>query len=120
MTASVAQPVQPPKVYRLRALTGRIGQIILEVTAMRFWVRAHPIFNKGEAQAGHFYRELVDLDDAGRQVARKLKEAGMGDALACVRDQSCESIANEDIEPLYAEHLRRSPARAGPTAAIDS
>ena len=97
MAASVAQPVQPPKVYRLRAVTGRIGQIILEATGKQFWVQAHLVVNKGGAKAGHFYCELVDLDDAGRQVARmravawksqydaicrKLKEAGLADALA--------------------------------------
>lgn len=97
MTASVAQISQPPKIYRLRKITGRIREIILEVTAKQFWVQAHLIVNKGGTKAGHFYCELVDLDDAGQQVARmravawksqydaicrKLKAAGLANALA--------------------------------------
>jgi exodeoxyribonuclease VII large subunit len=96
MAAPVAQTSQPPKIYRLSKVTARIREIILEVTGTQFWVQAHLVVSKGGPKAGHFYCELVELDAAGRQVARmravawrsqyevicrKLKQAGLTNVL---------------------------------------
>lgn len=97
MAVSIAQRAQPPKVFRLRAVTARIREIILDVTGKQFWVRAHLVINKGGPKAGHFYCDLVDVDDAGQPVARmravawrsqyeaicrKLQQAGLVSGLA--------------------------------------
>jgi hypothetical protein len=40
-------PAQPPKIFRLRAVTARIQEIILEVTTKKFWVRADLVTKAG-------------------------------------------------------------------------
>ncbi len=99
MADSTLEPAQPPKIYHLRSITARIKQILLDATTKRFWVQAHLVSNKSGVGSGHFYCELVETDDQGRQVAkinaviwkssleainRKLHVAGCEDALCCV------------------------------------
>ena len=52
---------QPPRIFRLAAVTGRIRDLLLEVSAKRFWVRAQ-LVARSAARSGHFYGELLDVD----------------------------------------------------------
>jgi exodeoxyribonuclease VII large subunit len=88
-------PDPPLRVFRLRDVTRRIHDLLLEATAKRFWVRAQLVVGNRERRAGHFYCELVDVDDRGRhakidaviwrdaheRIRSKLAEHGLGDAL---------------------------------------
>jgi exodeoxyribonuclease VII large subunit len=95
------ETARPPKIFRLRAVTARINDIILDVTTKRFWVQAHLVVSKGGARSGHFYCELVDNDENGAPIARmqaviwrsqldsirnKLRDAGDPDVLAGNRE----------------------------------
>lgn len=57
-------------VFQLADVTRRIGDLLLEATRKRFWVRAQLVVGRRGVRAGHFYCELVEVDDAGRQVAK--------------------------------------------------
>ena len=50
---------QPPRIFRLAAVTGRIRDLLLEVSAKRFWVRAQ-LVARSAARSGHFYGELLE------------------------------------------------------------
>ena len=60
---------QPPRIFRLAAVTGRIRDLLLEVSAKRFWVRAQ-LVARSAARSGHFYGELLDVDEGGQTVAK--------------------------------------------------
>ena len=62
MPEALSQSAHPPKIFRLRAVTARIKDIILDVTTKKFWVQAHLVISKGGVRSGHFYCELVDID----------------------------------------------------------
>jgi exodeoxyribonuclease VII large subunit len=130
-----AMPDPLPTVHRLRAVTRRIGDLLLEASARRFWVRAQLVVGSRERRAGHFYCELVDVDDRGRQVAKidaviwrdahqrirsKLAEHGLGDALTDNTEicAHCSLSYHElyglklevhDVDPTFGEaHIERN------------
>ncbi len=59
-----------PKIHRLRVVTARLKALLLDATKKNFWVRAQLVSNKGNRQGGHFYGELVDIDDNGQTLAK--------------------------------------------------
>ena len=91
-------PEPPAKVFQLRAVTRRLKDLLVEVEAKRFWVRAQCVPESGgRLSTGHFYCSLVDNDDRGKPAARmraviwrtdrerierKLQQAGQQQALA--------------------------------------
>lgn len=94
--SELIQPAQPPRIYKLRSVTARIKEILLETTTKRFWVQAHLVSKQAGFGSGHFYGDLVEMDDRGRQVSkmgaviwkstldvinRKLQREGHGDVL---------------------------------------
>jgi exodeoxyribonuclease VII large subunit len=124
----------PPQIFRLAAVTARIRDLLLEISVRRFWVRAQ-LVARGPARSGHFYGELLDVDDDGQTVAkmnaiiwkstlqqirRKLELAGCGDLLAGNRDicALCSvayhevhglSLQVHDIDPSFGEaHIDRN------------
>ena len=132
---SMSQPVSaPPQIFRLSAVTSRIRDLLLEVTVRRFWVRAQ-LVARGPARSGHFYGELLDVDDDGQTVAkmnaiiwkstllairRKLELAGCPELLAGNRDicALCSvayhevhglSLQVHDVDPSFGEaHIDRN------------
>lgn len=58
------------QIYRLYDLTGLIKDALLELSAEKFWVQAHLHVNRGGTKGGHFYCDLVDVDDRGNQTAK--------------------------------------------------
>lgn len=125
---------QPPTIFRLSAVTARIRDLLLEVTARRFWIRAQ-LVARGAARSGHFYGELVDVDEAGQTVAklnaviwrstllgirRKLELAGCPELLGGNRDICvlCSVAYHEvhglslhihDVDPSFGEgHIDRN------------
>ena len=58
----------PIKIHRLRSVTERLKNILLESTKKTFWVRAQLV--SGGSKGGHFYGELVDIGDRGETVAK--------------------------------------------------
>lgn len=69
MEASTQHPsAQPP--FRLRSVTTRLKAILLDATKKDFWVQAQLVSDKGNRRGGHFYGELVDIDDNGQTVAK--------------------------------------------------
>lgn len=60
---------QPPRIFRLAAVTGRIRDLLLEVSSKRFWVRAQ-LVARSAARSGHFYGELLDVEEDGQTVAK--------------------------------------------------
>jgi exodeoxyribonuclease VII large subunit len=70
MEASPQNSTEQPKAFRLRSVTARLKDILLESTRKIFWVRAQLVPDKGNRRSGHFFGELVDVDDNGQTVAR--------------------------------------------------
>lgn len=60
----------PPRTFRLSEVTKRLRDVLLPVTAKRFWVRAQVVPENTRATGGHVYGQLVESDDSGRDVAR--------------------------------------------------
>jgi len=58
----------PIKIYRLRSVTDRLKNILLDSTRKTFWVRAQLV--AGGNKGGNFYGELVDVGDRGETVAK--------------------------------------------------
>src|SRR6202040_2494789 len=58
------------KIFPLRAITARLKSILLDATNKQFWVRAQLVPDKVNRTSGHFYGELVDIDEDGRTVAK--------------------------------------------------
>ena len=125
---------QPPRIFRLAAVTGRIRDLLLEVSAKRFWVRAQ-LVARSAARSGHFYGELLDVDDDGQTVAkmtaviwrsqvaairRKLESSGAGALLEGNREICvlCSvtyheihglSLQIHDVDPTFGEaHIDRN------------
>lgn len=125
---------QPPRIFRLAAVTGRIRDLLLEVSAKRFWVRAQ-LVARSAARSGHFYGELLDVADDGQTVAkmaaviwrsslidirRKLEAAGATELLEGNRDICvlCSvtyhevhglSLQIHDVDPTFGEaHIDRN------------
>ena len=84
------------KLYRLSEVTSQIKDRLLDLSRSQFWVKAHLLTRQGGVKGGHFYCELVEVDDKGAQLAKirstiwsseyqtitqKLKDAGCPDAL---------------------------------------
>jgi exodeoxyribonuclease VII large subunit len=135
MNESIAPSARPPTIFPLRAVTARIKSILLEATRKAFWVRAHLIVKRGGQGGGHFYCELVDLDEEGKPVAKiaaviwrskyvaisqKLRDAGVPDALAN-NNEICAycslsyhelyglSLHIHDVDPTFGEaHIDRN------------
>ncbi len=63
------RPSPPNKIFSLRAITRRLKELLVEVEAKQFWVRAQFVPENG-FRAGHLYCSLVDNDDTGSTVAR--------------------------------------------------
>lgn len=85
-----------PKIFRLHYITGLIKSSLRELSTQKFWIQAHIHVNRAGAKSGHFYCELVDINEQGKQTAklrgtiwdsnysaiiRKLKDAGFPNAL---------------------------------------
>lgn len=125
---------QPPRIFRLAAVTGRIRDLLLEVSAKRFWVRAQ-LVARSAARSGHFYGELLDVADDGQTVAkmaaviwrsslidirRKLEAAAASELLEGNRDICvlCSvtyhevhglSLQIHDVDPTFGEaHIDRN------------
>ena len=62
--------VPPPRMFRLSEVTNRLRDVLLPVTAKRFWVRAQFVPDRNRAPGGHIYGQLVESDDFGKDVAR--------------------------------------------------
>lgn len=86
----------PDRIYHLHDITSLISDSLLELSENEFWVQAQLIADRGALRSGHYYSELMEVDEAGKQVARiriiiwrqnyirisrKLSEAGVPDAL---------------------------------------
>ena len=125
-------PEPPAKFFRLRAVTKRLKQLLVEVEAKRFWVRAQCVPESGGClTTGHFYCSLVDNDDRGNPAARmraviwradrerierKLQQAGQQQALT-VEQEICAlcavqfhavcglSLEISDVDPTLGESL---------------
>ncbi len=125
---------QPPRIFRLAAVTSRIRDLLLEVSSKRFWVRAQ-LVARTPARSGHFYGELLDVDDNGQTVAkmsaviwranvleirRKLERSGSAELLEGNRDICvlCSvtyhevhglSLQIHDVDPSFGEaHIDRN------------
>jgi exodeoxyribonuclease VII large subunit len=61
---------QPSQIFRLRTVTARVKALLHEASTKRFWVQAQLIAPNHERRDGHFYCQLVEVDERGRQVAR--------------------------------------------------
>ena len=84
------------KLYRLSEITNQIKDKLLDLSKSQFWIKAHLLIRPGAFKGGHFYCELIDVDEKGAQLAKirstiwssdyiaithKLKAAGCPDAL---------------------------------------
>lgn len=125
---------EPPKIFRLAAVTSRIRDLLLEVSAKRFWVRAQ-LVARSAARSGHFYGELLDVEEDGQTVAkmsaviwrsnleairRKLEISGVAELLEGSREICglCSvtyhevhglSLQIHDIDPTFGEaHIDRN------------
>jgi exodeoxyribonuclease VII large subunit len=125
---------QPPRIFRLAAVTTRIRDLLLEVSARRFWVRAQ-LVARSAARSGHFYGELLDVENDGQTVAkmsaviwrsnlevirRKLEIAGASELLEGNREicALCSVTYHEvhglslqilDVDPTFGEaHIDRN------------
>jgi exodeoxyribonuclease VII large subunit len=121
--------------YNLREITSLIKESLLDLSGNEFWVQAHLIADRGALRSGHYYGELMDIDEAGNQIARiritiwrhnynriieKLHEAGMPDALksdsevcvlCSVRYHEVYGLSLDvfDIDPSFGEsHIGRN------------
>lgn len=118
-----------PKIFRLCDVTGLIKSSLLELSNQKFWVQAHIHVNRAGVKAGHFYCDLVDIDERGNQTAKikgtiwssrysgitkKLKDAGFPNALqdnseVCVlgmvrfHDVYGLSLDIIDVDPTFGE-----------------
>jgi exodeoxyribonuclease VII large subunit len=70
MASTSPNSVEPINICRLRSVTNRLHDILLEYTKKQFWVRAQLVSDKGTRKAGHFFGELVDVGDRGETVAK--------------------------------------------------
>src|SRR4051794_29276232 len=70
MDLHLQAPERPKKIFRLRAVTARLKAILLESTDKVFWVQAQLVPGKAHQRGGHFYGEFVEVDPAGKQVAK--------------------------------------------------
>lgn len=59
-----------PRLFRLSEVTTRLRDVLLPVTAKRFWVRAQFVPDRNRAPGGHIYGQLVESDDLGKDIAR--------------------------------------------------
>jgi len=125
----------PNRRYRLSEITTLIKESLLELSKNEFWVQGQLIADRGALRSGHYYGELVDVDEVGNQIAKiritiwkqnyiqlneKLREAGMPDALqsnseVCVlcsvryHDIYGLSLNVYDIDPSFGEsHIIRN------------
>lgn len=87
---------QPPRIFRLAAVTGRIRDLLLEVSAKRFWVQAQ-LVARSAARSGHFYGELLDIDDDGQTVA-KMSAVIWRSTLAEIRQKLARAGSSELLE----------------------
>jgi len=59
------------KIFSLRAVARRLKEILVEVEAKQFWLRAQFVpESAGNASAGHLYCSLVDHNENGKVAAR--------------------------------------------------
>jgi len=117
------------EILRLYDITKLIKSSLLDLTSQKFWVKAHLHVNRAGLKGGHFYCDLVDVDDRGNQIAkirgtiwnsrynaimRKLKDAGFPNALQdnseiCVlcsvrfHDLFGLSLDISDVDPTFGE-----------------
>jgi len=125
---------QPPRIFRLAAVTRRIRDLLLEVSTKQFWLKAQ-LVARSAARSGHFYGELLDVEDDGQAVAkmnaviwrsnllairRKLEAAGASELLEGNREICvlCSvtyhevhglSLQIHDVDPTFGEaHIDRN------------
>jgi len=117
------------EILRLYDITKLIRSSLLDLTIQKFWVQAHLHVNRAGLKGGHFYCDLVDVDDRGNQIAkirgtiwssrynaimRKLRDAGYPNALQdnselCVlcsvrfHDIFGLSLDISDVDPTFGE-----------------
>lgn len=60
----------PPRIFRLQDVTKRLREVLLPVTAKQFWLRAQLVPEKTRSSGGHYFGQLVEKDDKGRDVAK--------------------------------------------------
>jgi exodeoxyribonuclease VII large subunit len=123
----------PIKICRLRSVTNRLQEILLDYTKKQFWVRAQLV--SGISKGGHFYGELVDVGERGETVAKmramiwrdqyekiqkKLIKEGQPDALhgnreicafCSLRFHEVHGVSLEilDVDPNFREsHINRN------------
>jgi exodeoxyribonuclease VII large subunit len=134
----VPQSTEQVRIFRLRAITGRLKSILLDATQKQFWVRAQLVPDKVNRMRGHFYGELADIDEDGRTVAKmraviwrgeyerikqKLADDGQPDALngnreicalCAVRFHEVYGLQLQvfDVDPNFGEsHIERNRYR---------
>lgn len=123
------------KIYRLSDITNRVKKLLLNFSYEKYWIKAHLLIDRGGLKGGHFYCELLDIDQNGNQVAKmraviwrpdyqkiakKLQEPGLGEILknngeVCVlcavryHDLYGLSLNIFDIDPTFGEaHIDRN------------
>lgn len=70
MSPTPSSDAAAPRLFRLSEVTNRLRDILLPVTARKFWVRAQFVPDRNRAPGGHIYGQLVESDDFGKDVAR--------------------------------------------------
>jgi len=117
------------RIYRLLDITNLIKSSLINLSQEKFWVQAHLHVNRAGLKGGHFYCDLVDIDDRGNQIAKirgtiwsarynaiknKLKDAGFPNALQD-NSENCVlcsvryhelyglSIDISDVDPTFGE-----------------
>ena len=58
------------KILSLYEVTNLIKSSLLELTKQKIWVQAHLHVNRAGLKGGHFYCDLVDVDERGNQMAK--------------------------------------------------
>ncbi len=70
MEAKLQNTPAQPKAHRLRSVTAGLKALLLDATKKSFWVRAQLVSDKVNRYGGHFYGELMDIDDNGQTLAK--------------------------------------------------
>jgi len=116
-------------IYRLIDISSQIKRALVDLSKVRFWVKAHLVLDKSSSST-HFYCRLVDYADDGRTktaelravawssqykaILRRLKEKGCPDALknnseicvlCVIRYHDIYGLALEiqDVDPTFGE-----------------
>lgn len=62
--------VPPTRLFCLSGVAARLRDVLLPVSAKKFWVRAQFVPVRNPAPGGHFYGQLIKASDVGQDIAR--------------------------------------------------